>query len=139
MIGGIMPPVIITEDTVEQVKGADQSVHSENQGVLERLWGSIKKDLPDIMNAVIGSSGVCTSQGMTGGFATYLLPISCRVYYTAQVTQDNDRWGKPLCAKDKISNHSGYVLCATGELEVNATKAEREDIARYLTGGFYYE
>ena len=100
---------------------------------------TIKQDFSDIMNAVIGSSGSCQSQGLTGGFAMYDFPIYCRIYYTAIVPENNDRWGRPLCATDYIRNHSGYVLCATGEVNVNATKPERQDIMAYLTGGFYYE
>lgn len=105
----------------------------------KEIMATIKQDVGSMMNAVVGSSGTCTSQGLTGGFASYALPIRCRIFYCARVAENNARWGRPLCEIDTISNHSGYILCATGEVECNASKAEREDIASYLTGGFYYE
>ena len=40
---------------------------------------------------------------------------------------------------DYIMLHSGYLLCADGDVEIAGTPGEAAQIAAYLTGGFFYE
>lgn len=47
--------------------------------------------------------------------------------------------GLPVMAYDTISNHSGYVKCASASVPIAGMAAERDVINNYLNNGFYYE
>lgn len=47
--------------------------------------------------------------------------------------------GRPLCQSVQLNTLSGYVLCADGEVEVEATEEEHRELEAFLTGGFFYE
>ena len=53
--------------------------------------------------------------------------------------EDISERGRPLCKEVAISSLSGYVLCADGEADCNATEDEHRELEEFLTGGFFYE
>lgn len=54
--------------------------------------------------------------------------------------QDPTDNGRPYMKRDKIRNHSGYIVCKDGELNINGMyNEEAEQINNYMTGGFFYE
>ena len=49
-------------------------------------------------------------------------------------------FGRPLLESVTLNTLSGYIMCADGEINtVPAYREELDQIAAYLTGGFYYE
>lgn len=105
----------------------------------ESIMTTIERTVPDIVNSAIASAGSCNYQGQTGGFAQYTNDVLCIAHYCDLADEDIAQYGRPLCEVVTINTLSGFILCATGDVEVNAIKAERELISAYLTGGFYYE
>ena len=55
------------------------------------------------------------------------------------VDEDNTNHGRPLCQVKTISSLSGYILCANAEISIAGFSTEREEIMRYMDGGFFYE
>ena len=51
----------------------------------------------------------------------------------------NEDLGKPVCLAKKINVFSGYLMVQDGDVEISGTTAEKQQIAAFLTGGFFYE
>lgn len=53
--------------------------------------------------------------------------------------KDPSEFGYPLCKTKTISSLSGFIQCSDGDLECSLTGDEMQEIAKYLTEGFFYE
>lgn len=93
-----------------------------------------------LSSAQAGLSSV-QSSGSNGGIAAASLGQVCYFVakYYSPVDEDNAHWGRPLCANRQISAIPGYVQVANGDIDVDATQREKEQIQSFLEGGFYYE
>lgn len=104
------------------------------------LLGTVQKVASDVGNAVLASSGICSTTGTNGTLAQYTLSQILTLFYYDIVDTDPTRYGYPLCQNKKISNLSGFVLCANdGDLSVSATATERQAIVVLMKEGFFYE
>lgn len=120
---------IVTDDYKEAVTTSGAS-----------LLSSVGKVALNIGNAVLASSGTCKTQGVNGALAQYNLPQRVECFYYEIVQTDPTHYGMPYCNSAKISNFSGFVMCANeGNLSVNCTQVERQAIVAAMTAGFYYE
>lgn len=99
-----------------------------------------------ITGAVSGVQGVheamqpqATNGGYSGGLSALVAAKHLlRTRYTVPDVDVTEQ-GRPLMKLDQISNYTGYLLCADGDLEISGTAGEASEIAGYLTGGFFYE
>lgn len=104
------------------------------------LLGTVQKIGADIGNAVLASSGVCTTTGSTGTLAQYTLEQILTLFYFEIVDTDPTHYGYPLCQSKKINTLSGFVLCANGgDFAGNCTETERQAVVSMMQAGFYYE
>lgn len=53
--------------------------------------------------------------------------------------EDNAHFGRPLMSKRTLSALPGFLQVQDGDVPINGTAAEFEQIKSYLEGGFYYE
>lgn len=114
--------------------------NTDNSGNGGSLLGTVQKVGTDIGNAVLASSGTCTTTGNTGALAQYDLDIILTLFYHEIVDTNAAMYGYPLCQSKKINTLSGFVLCANeGDLSVPATASERQAIALMMKEGFFYE
>jgi hypothetical protein len=104
------------------------------------LSEEVKQAGSDIISGVIAATGVCESQGATGAFAQYTLPIYFTAFYSRIVETDVANNGIPLCEKLKINTLGGYTQVANADaLTILSTPVEKRIVQAYLEGGFYYE
>lgn len=95
----------------------------------------------------LASGAVNTAQAIaptasSGGSCTGFAGISnvVRLHKTRFVaTTDYPDLGKSYAQRVYINTLSGYVQCWDGECEIYGSIAERDEIASFLTGGFFYE
>ena len=59
--------------------------------------------------------------------------------FTEITDQNVPEKGKPLMAIRKINTLPGYILCQEGDVAINGTGREQEEIKSYLETGFFYE
>lgn len=77
--------------------------------------------------------------GQDGGIAVNAgFPLLRGVFYDV-VDDDIEHHGRPLCEERVLSTIPGYIQCMDGDLAIDATEAEKNEIRAYLEGGFYYE
>lgn len=81
-----------------------------------------------------------SSAGCDGSILPYAIhnPV-LHVYYRPLVDEDLDHMGRPVCKMGTLSNYPGFLICAEGDIDTNATLAEKEVIKSALTSGFFYE
>lgn len=94
--------------------------------------------------AAIGTaklSELCPAQSTVanGGFMGGYYPIKLVGMFASIAPDNTAEWGRPLCQVKQISTLSGFVQTADEDFEISCAAAEREQIAAFLTGGFYYE
>lgn len=102
--------------------------------------GSITGAISGIGNAIEAAQPGSVGGGRisTGLAALNSVKRLKTIVYTP-VDQDNTEQGRPLCKVDTISNYSGYLLLADGDVAISGTPEEMAEINSYLTGGFFYE
>ena len=55
------------------------------------------------------------------------------------VGEDLAEFGRPLLSVQTINTLSGFIQCADGDISLKCTSTEKDRVAGYLTGGFFYE
>lgn len=83
-----------------------------------------------------------TVRGSEGSFIVNALSNSIprlHLYYKYVTAEDRYHFGVPICENHAISDMTGYILCADGDVTAPATKGELEQINSFLTSGFFYE
>lgn len=92
-----------------------------------------------IINTIDASMPQMQTSGINGSFMSIDFSTVLIVYHYAIVAEDITHRGRPLCQIRRIDTLSGYILCAEGDLDINAFDAERQEITRFLTTGFFWE
>jgi len=101
--------------------------------------GAIAGGASGIYNAINAAMPQLMTSGANGSFALASISTELIVHHYQIVDEDVTHRGRPLCAIRKISTLSGYVLCAEGDLDLNAYDNERDAVREFLTTGFFWE
>lgn len=86
----------------------------------------------------VGESGV-SSKGSNGSRGMTTLTPAILATFSYVTDEDNQHRGRPLCKLTQISDLSGYIQVADGDILAPATASELRSIKAYLEGGFFYE
>ena len=92
-----------------------------------------------IVDAAEAIQGTPSSTGTDGAYCATKENWTLDTIFTEIVDEDNTRLGRPLCQIKTLSNIPGYIQVAEGDVDCDATLAEKATIKSYLEGGFYYE
>lgn len=108
-------------------------------GIGGAIAGAISNSANGIYNAINTAMPQLATSSANGSFAnSQLSTILVAIHYVV-VDEDVTHRGRPLCEVRQIKTLSGYILCAEGDLDLNACDSERREVARFLTTGFYWE
>ena len=111
--------------------------------VASALTGNVVGAITGAVSGIAGVAEAAQPQATNGGYSGGLAALKAAKHLVRATYDypdiDNDEQGKPLMELDYIMNHSGYLLCADGDIEIAGTPGEAAQIAAYLTGGFFYE
>lgn len=109
-------------------------------GLLAGFGGAIAGAKDGVMSALSQPVAQVVSNGMNGSFAgiTDTLPRLVSKFYKIADPDDTHK-GRPICKLDTISNYSGFVQCAEGDISISATEEEKSVISQYMASGFFYE
>lgn len=121
------------------VKGAQTSIAAIAGTVASAASGDVLGAAAGIANTLESSIPTMESRGSYGGISGDIAGkyVEC-VWYDVPEEDIAER-GRPLCQSVQLNTLSGYVLCADGEVEVEATEEEHRELEAFLTGGFFYE
>lgn len=131
---------ITTGNPLKLVTGAFNLVGTAASAATGNLGGAVTSGVSAISDFI--SSMVPEVQAMKPGSGSLMEDGKIRLIecFANIVDESNAEFGRPLCKVEQISNLSGYVLCADGEIPASgAMESELAEIESYMTGGFYYE
>lgn len=108
-------------------------------GIPGAIVNGIGSTLDAIGNTIKSAMPIMETSGVNASFLSpYNDTCLVETFYKI-VDEDITHRGRPLCEMRQINTLTGFVLCADGELEINATENEKKLIAQYLTTGFFWE
>lgn len=99
-----------------------------------------------VTSGIIGFAEASQPKAKTGGYSGGMAALKA-YYYDGSLIQykyplpelAEAEVGLPLLKNKQISTLSGFVMCADGEVQCNATEEEHTQLESFLTGGFFYE
>lgn len=98
--------------------------------------GSIANGIGDAAKAAIPRA---QSLGSNGSFAGLSESPRLDFQFYRPVEDDNDHNGRPLCKVRNVATLGGYMLVQDGDVPINGTQGEGDQVRAFLEGGFYYE
>lgn len=108
-------------------------------GVGGAIVGAIASSATGIYNSLNSAMPQLQTSGVNGSFiGNELSTVLISKFYTI-VEEDIHHRGRPLCSNRRIDTLSGFILCAEGDIDLNAYDSERREIKKYLTEGFFWE
>lgn len=122
----VMPDYISSLQSVGNVMGS-------------ALTGNILGAISNAVSAVQAQMPKVSSMGNNGSFIEVLQYPVLTVEFLRITDEDLSEYGRPLCQVKTLSTLSGYIRCGEDDHSFVATKAETEEINRYLKSGFFYE
>ena len=124
--------------------GALTSIGSMAGGIVS---GAMTGNIGGVISSV--STGIGNSinalmpraQSIGGGGSYAQLFTNCRLEYQwfRPVDDDNSHNGRPLCQVKTPASLGGYMLIQDGDVAIDGTAAEADEIRTLLQTGFYYE
>ena len=104
------------------------------------IVGGIGSSIAAVGNAINSISPRSNTIGSSGNFSVLTAKNpELDLQFFRPVDDDNTHNGRPLCAIRTVSTLGGYMLVQDGDVPINGTKQEAEEIQRFLESGFYYE
>lgn len=92
-----------------------------------------------VLNAAISLVPDAVSAGNMGNMTSIGRDIHLWIRSLDHVDMDIPEQGRPICTIKTINTLAGYTLCRDGDISAPATQGELDQIAAYLTGGFFYD
>lgn len=122
----LMPDYI---GTVNSLGGAMGSALTGNIiGAVSGLLSSVDSQMPKVSN-----------NGANGSFIETLQYPQLISEFLRITNEDNDEFGRPLCAVRTLSSLYGYIQCGEDDHAFSGTASENEQINQYLKNGFFFE
>ena len=97
------------------------------------------RSVSGISNAMDSLIPQMRTSGSNGSIADYYIIPRIVCQFITIAAEDNDRLGRPLCARRKINTLSGYLQTVDTELQIPATSGEIDMIKSYMEGGMHYD
>lgn len=79
------------------------------------------------------------TQGVSGSFLSTVMPPLLTAQFYVITDEDNDEFGRPLCAIRTINTIPGFIKCRDAHVDFSCYKDEKTRILNYMTSGFYWE
>ena len=80
------------------------------------------------------------TQGSSGAWYQLIAPCVCYMTFFPIIEDDNDRFGRPLAGKGRVSDYPGYLICQNVNFPItNILATEYRMIKEEMESGFFYE
>ena len=108
-------------------------------GILSALHGNFGGAVSGVGNSLEAMYPKASVMGSTGSSIDYYNQPLLMSEFKLQAPMDPVHNGRPLCQNVSIGSLSGYIKTENAEVDLPCTQEERDMIAAYMDGGFYYE
>ena len=79
------------------------------------------------------------TNGANGSKVAFMQRANITGEFRSIADEYNSDMGRPLCAPKVISTIPGYIECENVEIDLAATKEEKDKITSFMESGFFYE
>lgn len=129
----------ITQGNISLAGGLAGGILGLATGNIGGITNAISQSVGAIDNAARANAGYVQQKGTSGGIGYLEQNCWMQVIQYDAPEQSPQEFGRPLMKVKQIADLSGFVLCAEGEISAALTDGELDQIAGFLTGGFFYE
>lgn len=137
-------PIQISQVSRDYLGAATSLISGIAGGVGSILTGNIAGGIGAIAggvgNAAAAAANRSNTIGSSGNFSIlFAKNPELNLQFFRPVEDDNDHNGRPLCKIRNVATLGGYMLVQDGDVPINGTQGEGEQLRAFLEGGFYYE
>lgn len=137
-------PIQISQVSRDYLGAATSLISGIAGGVGSILTGNIAGGIGAIAggvgNAAAAAANRSNTIGSSGNFSIlFAKNPELNLQFFRPVEDDNDHNGRPLCKVRNVATLGGYMLVQDGDVPINGTQGEGEQLRAFLEGGFYYE
>lgn len=137
--GKIGVDISLAQISVDYKGAAVQAIQTVGSAIASGGTSLLTGGVAGISNAIDSLIPQMRASGSNGSIADYYNNprIFCQFFSIAE--EDNERLGRPLCARRKINTLSGYLQTVDTELQIPATSSEIDMIKSYMEGGMHFD
>ena len=137
--GKVGVDISLAQISVDYKGAAVSAVEAIGSAIITGGASLLTGGLSGISNAIDSTIPQVRSSGSNGSLVDfdYLPQLECQFFEIA--AEDNERLGRPLCARRKINTLSGFLQTVDTELEIPATSGEIDMIKSYMEGGMHFD
>ena len=137
--GKIGVDISLAQIAVDYKGAAVQAVQTVGAAIASGGASLLTGGLSGISNAIDSLVPQMRTSGSNGSIADYYIMPRIVCQFITIAAEDNERLGRPLCARRKINTLSGYLQTVDTELEIPATSGEIDMIKSYMEGGMHFD
>lgn len=108
-------------------------------GIPGAIAGGLISGAHGIYDTINSAMPQLETSGSNGSFICSELSTTMTIINYVVVDENIAHKGRPLCASRQISNLSGFIQCAEGDISIPCFQEEKDRIGRFLVTGFYWE
>lgn len=137
--GKIGVDISLAQIAVDYKGAAVQAVQTVGAAIASGGASLLTGGLSGISNAIDSLVPQMRTSGSNGSIADYYIMPRIICQFITIAAEDNERLGRPLCARRKINTLSGFLQTVDTELEIPATSGEIDMIKSYMEGGMHFD
>ena len=137
--GKIGVDISLAQIAVDYKGAAVQAIQTVGAAIASGGASLLTGGLSGISNAIDSMVPQMRTSGSNGSIADYHIMPRILCQFITIAAEDNERLGRPLCARRKINTLSGYLQTVDTELQIPATSGEIDMIKSYMEGGMHFD
>lgn len=137
--GKIGVDISLAQIAVDYKGAAVQAIQTVGAAISSSGASLLTGGLSGISNAIDSLIPQMRTSGSNGSLADYFIMPRVICQFITIAAEDNDRLGRPLCARRKINTLSGFLQTVDTELQIPATSGEIDMIKSYMEGGMHFD
>jgi hypothetical protein len=137
--GKIGVDISLAQIAADYKGAAVQAIQTVGAAIASSGASLITGGVSGISNVIDSLIPQMRTSGSNGSIADYYIIPRIVCQFITIAAEDNDRLGRPLCARRKINTLSGYLQTVDTELQIPATSGEIDMIKSYMEGGIHYD
>lgn len=137
--GKIGVDISLAQIAVDYKGAAVQAIQTVGAAIASGGASLLTGGLSGISNAIDSLVPQMRTSGSNGSIADYYIMPRIICQFITIAAEDNERLGRPLCARRKINTLSGFLQTVDTDLEIPATSGEIDMIKSYMEGGMHFD
>lgn len=109
------------------------------QSGIDTIMAAPSNAISALGDAISNPVGQLQTSGTNGSIAQYTVHPYFVQKWRIVADDDNTQKGRPLCQVKTLNTLSGFIMIDTPDISLPCMEPERQQIASFMTGGFFFE